>query len=95
MSRWAEWSPAWAPHVRGRYEADRTVGPSGMPDPQAIVAVCGVCKRTCRCKGSVCECGAEWRGSCSSGAVLSHVSRFASLHLHRDPLGPQPPRGDV
>jgi hypothetical protein len=90
--RWVQWSPDWAPHVLGQYEADREVGPSGMPDPQQVRAVCGECKKKCRCpRRQVCSCGAEWRGSCSTGAVRSHISRFAAVHLHRNPLTEGPP----
>lgn len=89
---WVEWSPAYAPHVVGSYERDREVGPSGMPDAQQIRAVCNVCKANCKCPRSLpCGCGAEWRGSCNSGAVRQHISRFAALHLHRDVFKVPPP----
>lgn len=58
-------------HVVGRY-TERMVDPAtGMPEPQKIVATCTVCS-------------AEWRGECLTGAVRSHINRFATVHLHRD-----------
>ena len=91
--RWVEWSPDSAPHVKGRYESDREIGPSGMPDPQQVIAVCAVCKARCKCQPDrLCHCGAEWRTACSTGAVRQHIARFAAVHLHRDPFKVPPTR---
>jgi len=68
---WSEWIPPNAPHVIGKY-SDRTYGPNG-PDPQKV-------KVDCR------TCGEHWETDCDSGRVKEHISRFASQHLHRDPL---------
>lgn len=93
--RWVSWTVEWAPHVSGSYEAGREVDASGMPEPQQVRALCSVCKAKCKCrKQDVCSCGAEWRGSCSTGAVRSHISRFAGVHMGcagRDPLKTPPP----
>ncbi len=70
-----EYRPHFAPHVVGRYE-DRPdsseLAPGEQPEQRWWVA--------CGC------CGAEHRGVCVTGAVRTHVIRFAALHLHRDPL---------
>jgi hypothetical protein len=68
--------PPFAPHVQGAYEDRPTedeLGPGEAPE-QPWRAVCD-------------KCGAETRGVCVSGAVRTHINRFAALHLHRDPLG--------
>jgi len=65
------WSPAWAPHVVGFF-TKRQVGLDG-PEPQ---------KYRCYCT----TCNVEHRGECATGAIRSHVSHFAAVHLHRDPF---------
>ena len=70
--RWVEWSPDSAPHVKGRYESDREIGPSGMPDPQQVIAVCAVCKA--RCKSSLHRLSAA---AAISGACLQQHGRSA------------------
>lgn len=72
---WVEWSPAFAPHVRGRY---REPNPEDSEPDQVptwkIEASCG-------------SCGTAWRGQCSTGSgVRAQIARFGSLHLHRDPF---------
>lgn len=76
---WIEWVPQWAPHIQGRYQRERVVDEqTGMPEPQRVECVCTVC-------------GAKWQTDCTSGAMRSHVSRFAGVHLHRDPFTQPPP----
>ena len=73
MSIWVEWSPGFAPHVMGRYTR-RTFDPeTRMPEPQKIEVTCGICHAT-------------WRGECLTGQVRTHIARFGTVHLHRDPL---------
>lgn len=68
-----QWRPPFAPHVLGEYER-RRFDEDGLPEPQLVVAVCE-------------KCGARWQTQCSTGQVRTHISRFATIHLHRDPLG--------
>jgi hypothetical protein len=69
----SEWSPTWAPHVKGIYPS-RTFDPiTGQPDEQKISIQCQIC-------------GATWQVICTSGLVRSHISNFAKSHLHRDPF---------
>lgn len=82
---WDEWRPPFAQHVLGKYER-RTVNDDGTADEQRVVVVCEQCKARCRCCKGVCSCGAEFRTVCTTGSTRTHVSRFAVLHLHRDPL---------
>lgn len=71
--RWEEWSPEYAPHVRGRY-TERVWDPVlRAHEEQRVEARCEVC-------------GQEWKGWCTSGHVRDKVATFARLHLHRDPL---------
>ena len=64
--RWVDYSPPWAPHVRGRYEA-REYGPDGRPEPQRVEMACE-------------RCGAAWQTTCETGMVRGHVDRFALVH---------------
>lgn len=65
--------PSWATHIDGSY-TERTVDDDGMPEPQQVFCKCEVC-------------GHQWQTKCSSGLVRQHISTFARVHLHRDPLG--------
>jgi hypothetical protein len=67
-----DWSPQFAPHVRGWYEV-RQYDDDGMPETQMWGATCDVCKH-------------DHRGACDSGQVRKHIQRFAIVHLHGDPL---------
>ncbi|MGA7120384.1 MAG: hypothetical protein WBY94_09820 [Polyangiaceae bacterium] len=67
-----EWSPNYAPHVKGHYE-DREIGPDGEPEEAEVGAECGIC-------------GAAFKRKCKSGLMREWISRFAIAHLHRDPL---------
>jgi hypothetical protein len=67
-----DWSPQFAPHVRGWYE-ERQYDPDGFPETQAWGAHCD-------------RCGADHKGQCDSGQVRKHIQRFALVHLHGDPL---------
>jgi hypothetical protein len=72
------YSPPWAPHVRGMID-EREVDPeTGALEEQRVDVECG-------------ECGAKLHRTCSSGAVREHVNRFATAHLHRDPLNDRKP----
>lgn len=72
MPKWAEWSPAHAPHVKGRY-TERTFDEDGLPEEQSVEARCETCK-------------AEWKGKCLTGNVRGHIAKFGVVHAHRDPL---------
>lgn len=69
---WVEWSPRFAPHVKGKY-TERTFDLDHRPEPQRFEAHCT-------------HCGQKWGGPCMTGAVKSHIARFAAMHLHRDPM---------
>ena len=70
-----EYSPRWAPHVKGRYSR-RVLDPdTKMPEPQRVEVTCGVC-------------GQQYRNLCRQGMPRQHISRFAQQHLHRAPLQP-------
>lgn len=72
---WVKWSPAWAPTIEGEFEEPQFEG--GMPLPQKWRARC-----------LVPGCGGKFEGTCSSGTVRSHISRYASVHVpeHQEPL---------
>lgn len=81
--KWVEWSPSWAPHVKGRY-TERIRDPiTGMCRPQIVSMVCNYRNH----EGKI--CGATWSTLCSSGAVRNHISQFAFRHAHRDFASPQ------
>lgn len=63
--------PIYARHVTGKY-SPRSYE-DGKPLPQEVEATCGVCK-------------AVYRARCMQGQPRAHVSRFAQIHLHRDPI---------
>ena len=66
------WSPPWAPHVVGFY-SDRDDISSSDKVGQKWRTYC-------------LTCNTEQRGVCPTGAVLNHVTHFAQVHLHRDPM---------
>lgn len=68
---WVEWSPDAHPHVKGRYTQREFE--DGEPQPQRVEAHCTLCKT-------------DWQGECKTGAVRSHIARFAAVHAHRDPF---------
>ena len=70
---WIAWSPGWAPDVRGMY-TPRTFDDDHMPEPQTVRARCT-------------HCGDTFEAMCLSGMVRKHITNFAILHVHRDPLG--------
>lgn len=70
---WVAWNPSVAPHVAGRYEV-RTFSEDGLPESQRVEAQCS-------------KCAARMVIECASGAVRTHIARFAAHHLHRDPMG--------
>jgi hypothetical protein len=74
--RWLEYSPAWAPHVKGRFQ-ERDVDEDGLPDEAPVEARCETC-------------GATFKRRCSSGLMRQHIAKFALVHLHRGPLDPLP-----
>lgn len=77
---WEEWSPSWAPHVKGRYTRRTVDEVTRMPEPQQVRIVC-----THRDdEGKM--CGETWQTSCSSGNVRRHIQNFAMNHIHKDPL---------
>lgn len=70
MKTWVEWSPQWAPHVKGRYTL-REVNSDGMPEEQHVEMICEKCKAT-------------WQTRCSTGIVRAHIQRFAVQHTHKE-----------
>lgn len=68
-----EYSPKWAPHVVATIDEPEVDMATGLREEQKIDARCGTC-------------GAIFHRTCSSGLVREHVNRFATLHVHRDPL---------
>lgn len=76
---WVDFSPPWAPHVKGSY-TDRTFDEDGLPEEQKVRATCTVC-------------GTVFQRTCASGQVRTHITTFARLHVHRDPLNDPMPRG--
>ncbi len=67
-----DWSPAWAPHILGKYD-ERTFTDDGLPEEQKVIVFCTVCKTT-------------WKTTCTSGSVRQHIQRFAYIHQHNDPF---------
>lgn len=53
-------------------------------DPETGVAEPQVVRMRCS------SCGDQHQVTCTTGAVRQWILRFASLHLHRDPMGPIP-----
>lgn len=72
-------SPRWAPHVSGSF--DRSFDPEGRPEPTWVELSCS-------------NCGETHRVKCESGAPTQWILKWASVHLHRDPLNdPFPKQG--
>lgn len=73
------YSPAFAPHVKGRY-SPRVYDPElGEHEPQKVWAHCDACGED---YGPI---------ECKSGRVRQHVDTWAATgHLHRDRLDPRP-----
>lgn len=68
-------SPPWASHVQGKWTA-REHNDQGLPLPQDVYVRCS-------------KCDQDYRTTCTTGSVKTHVLRFAWLHLHRDPMSPE------
>jgi len=73
MSAWEPWSPAYAPHVLGRYTVREFDPETGLAEEQQVEATCS-------------RCHATFQRRCASGLVRDHIARFALVHTHRDPL---------
>ena len=76
-----EWSPPWAPHVKGRY-TPRTRGENGMCEPQHVYMLCAFKHNDGRI------CGETWQTVCASGNVRRHINNFAKAHSHSDFANP-------
>lgn len=76
--QWFNYSPDWAPHVKGRYEERFVDQETSLPDPQHIEARCE--HPDCAGKDTL------WKGTCMSGSVRTWINKYALAHLHRDPL---------
>lgn len=76
--QWIQWSPKWAPHVKGRYTKRERDPANGMCEPQHVHMVCAH-----RGEGGK-LCGASWQTICASGQVRNHINRFAKQHTHTD-----------
>jgi hypothetical protein len=74
-----EYRPPFAEHVVGSYP-ERRWDPQANGWEEQKIAI--------RCE----TCGESTQRACSSGMAREHVSRFAILHLHRDPFSPPPAR---
>lgn len=75
--KWIQWSPPWAPHVKGRY-TEKCRGDQGFCEPQRVTMLCAFKHED----GSV--CGATWQTVCASGNVRGHINNFAKAHDHKD-----------
>lgn len=72
MSERKEYSPRWAPHVKGWYE-DREVDPeTGAIEAGKVGARCAAC--------------GESFGPmvCATGLFRGHIARFAGAHDHQE-----------
>lgn len=76
-----EFRPAFAEHVRAEHEPRAHDPETGEALPMKFAFACE-------------RCGERYEGVCDSGRVRDRASKWALLHLHRDPLAP-PARGDV
>ena len=72
-SEWRTYRPQHAPHVVGRYERRTFDQEAQMFRDQRIEMTCE-------------RCGATWQTTCATGQVRTHIMRFGTVHLHRDPL---------
>ena len=77
MSETLTYRPPFAIHVRGEFDERRVE--DGMPVEQTV-------KVWCEWPG----CNGYWQTRCASGRVRAHIQRYASQHLHRDPMAPIP-----
>lgn len=68
-----EWSPGWAPNVKGWFEERRFDDETRQPEETPWGAECTTC-------------GAKVKGMCTSGLFKQHIGNFALAHTHRDPL---------
>jgi hypothetical protein len=69
---WAEWTPPYATHVKGRFAFD-DFDEEGRPREAIVRAECD-------------KCGEKFERRCTSGLFRQHIARFAIQHLHRNPL---------
>jgi hypothetical protein len=71
---WEPFTPAFAPHVSGRYTRRAWDPVLHVFEPQRVEATCT-------------RCAAVYGPTtCDSGRVREKITLFASAHLHRDPL---------
>lgn len=68
-----EYSPPFAPLVKGEHESRKH-----DPETGAVLPL----KWSARCAG----CGESIEAVCDSGRVRERIAKWAVLHLHRDPL---------
>lgn len=80
--QWIEWSPPWAPHVKGKY-TKRVRGDDGFCEPQRVQMACIHRGES----GKV--CGATWQTVCSTGNVRRHINTFAKVHAHKEFPSPE------
>lgn len=78
QEQWIQWSPRWAPHVKGKYNPRTRDEETGMCEPQRVHMLCAFKHPD----GTV--CGATWQTICASGNVRSHINTFAKQHGHKD-----------
>ena len=76
--KWVEYVPAWAPHVRGR-DQEGARDEDGAPLESRVEMHCATCDT-------------EFKITCVSGQMRTHVARFAVSHAHRDSLKDPLPR---
>lgn len=72
MSR-TPYSPPWAPHVRGYFEAPEPPLEGEAPDPYKVGATCAAC-------------GINFEQRCTTGRVKWRINLFAAQHQHKNPL---------
>jgi hypothetical protein len=65
-----EYSPKWAPHVKGRY-SPRVLDPeTKLPEEQRVEARCTLC-------------GDRYKNVCRQGMPRNYILKFASFHSHK------------
>ena len=69
-----EFRPLFAQHVVG-YIPREVFGEDGQIEPATVRMVCEAC-------------GDKHQIKCATGAYRQWVTKFATIHLHRDPLAP-------
>lgn len=72
------YSPAFAPHVKGRYTPREYDPVLHRHEPQTVWATCELCDEK------------YGPAECQSGRVRQHIDQWATNHLHRDPMVPRP-----